>query len=50
MGRKLWFILAVTLQIGVLLFMMGMKSYTLAYGAKVLLKTKPVDPLGYVPG
>ena len=44
MRRKLLFTLAVTLQIAVLLVMMGMKSYTLAYGAKILLKTEPVDP------
>ncbi|MFA5880719.1 MAG: GDYXXLXY domain-containing protein [Eubacteriales bacterium] len=44
MRRKLWFTLAVVLQIIVLVVMIGMKWSTLAYGTKILLKTKPVDP------
>lgn len=44
MKRRLWFTLAVCLQIAVLLFMIGAKWSTLTYGTKVLLKTRPVDP------
>ena len=44
MKRRTWFILAVTLQIIVLLTMMGMKWSTLSFGTKILLKTEPVDP------
>ena len=44
MRRKLWFTLAVVLQIIILVVMIGMKWSTLAYGTKILLKTKPVDP------
>ncbi|MDA8233423.1 MAG: GDYXXLXY domain-containing protein [Clostridia bacterium] len=44
MRSKLWFTLAVGLQIAVLLIMIGMKLFTLTYGTKVLLQTLPVDP------
>jgi len=44
MRRRLWFGLAVALQVGLLLIMIGMKWSTLAYGDKILLKTRPVDP------
>lgn len=44
MRRRMWFGLAVALQVGILLVMMGMKMYTLNYGTKILLKTRPVDP------
>ncbi len=44
MKRKLWFGLAVALQIVVLLVMIGSRWAILAYGEKILLKTAPVDP------
>lgn len=44
MKRKLWFGLAVGLQLAILLLMILTKSLVLAHGTKVLLKTLPVDP------
>lgn len=49
--RARWgFILAVSIQIIVLLTMIGLKWYTLAYGTKILLKTQPVDPWDFFRG
>ncbi len=44
MRRRLWFTLAVGLQVVFLALMIGMKWSTLAFGTKILLKTQPVDP------
>jgi len=44
MNKKLWFALAVALQVLVLLGMVGRHTYTLQTGAPILLKTAPVDP------
>ncbi len=44
MKRRLWFTLAVTLQIAVLLIMIGSRWFLLAHGTKILLQTVPVDP------
>ncbi|PKM47314.1 MAG: hypothetical protein CVV03_04110 [Firmicutes bacterium HGW-Firmicutes-8] len=50
MRRRLWFTLAVVLQIIILVVMIGMKWSTLTYGTKILLKTKPVDPWDFFRG
>jgi len=44
MRHKLWFSLAVALQLAVLMVMIAMKWSTLAYGTKIMLETRPVDP------
>ncbi len=44
MRRRVWFILAVGLQVTFLVIMIGMKWSTLAFGTKIMLKTRPVDP------
>lgn len=50
MRRRLWFTLAVVLQIAILFTMIGMKWSTLTYGTKILLKTQPVDPTDFFRG
>ena len=44
MKRRVWFTIAVGLQLVVLLVMIAMKMSVLAYGSNVLLRTVPVDP------
>lgn len=50
MRDRIRFILAVSLQIVILLTLIGMKWYTLTYGTKILLKTRPVDPWDFFRG
>lgn len=42
--QKIFFIIVVILQLGVLAFMAGKQEYILASGEKILLKCEPVDP------
>lgn len=44
MAKRILFYAAVALQLGLLLGMIGRKSYTVACGSRIVLKCKPVDP------
>jgi len=50
MNKKLWFTLAIVLQVLLLLGMVGRHTFTLRTGVPVMLKTAPVDPWDYLRG
>jgi len=50
MNKKLWFALAIGLQVILLLGMVGRHTYTLRTGTPIMLKTAPVDPWDFFRG
>jgi uncharacterized membrane-anchored protein len=50
MNKKLWFALAIGLQVLLLLGMVGRHTFTLQTGVPIMLKTAPVDPWDYFRG